>query len=89
MTAVERPTEMFGAQLEERCLDDEPAPRIISFEGSLNREIAVTVTGQEPLYVDALDLLRVVSHTVLELVYPRSATAGPMYEPGHEPGAVR
>jgi hypothetical protein len=81
VSIVERPADLFGAQIEARYADDQLVPPVVRFEGSINREITVTVSGHETLYFDALDLLRVVSYTVLELVYPRSATAGPMYEP--------
>lgn len=61
-----------------RCVhgryQDEPTP--IIFTPHINHEIAVTIGDGEPEFVDALDLLRVVSHVALELVYGPSPTEG-------------
>jgi hypothetical protein len=62
---------MLGARLTGRYDDD----RAFTVEGCVNYEVAVTLGGSEPLFVDALDLLRVVSHVVLDLVYGPSPTA--------------
>lgn len=50
--------------------------RTITIEGTFNHEVSVKVGNQEPLWLDGLDLLRVVSLVVLEGLYGPSATEG-------------
>lgn len=50
---------------------------LITIEPSHNYEVGVRIGEQEIIWVDALDLLRVVSHTVLEIVYGPSPTEKP------------
>ncbi len=49
-------------------------PRLVTVGACVNHEIALTVGGQDSVFVDALDLLRVVSHVALDLVYGPSPT---------------
>lgn len=48
--------------------------RKVTFEPSFNHEVGIRVGGQELIWVDALDLLRVVSHAVLGITYGPSPT---------------
>lgn len=48
--------------------------RKITFEPSFNHEIGIRVGNQVPVWVDALDLLRVVSHAALNITYGPSPT---------------
>jgi hypothetical protein len=43
--------------------------RALTIEASTNHEVAVTIGHSDPMFLDALDLLRVVSHVALDLVY--------------------
>jgi len=49
-------------------------PRSLVIEPSQNYEVSVRVDGAEPLFFDALDLLRAVSTVALDLVYGPSPT---------------
>lgn len=49
-------------------------PRLVTVGSGVNHEIVLTIGQHEPVYVDALDLLRVVSHVALNLVYGPSPT---------------
>ena len=59
-----------GMSLRARYDDDRP----ILIAPSHNREITLQIGDQDQVFVDALDLLRVVSHVALELVYGPSPT---------------
>ncbi len=48
--------------------------RLVTVGACVNHEIVLTVGQQDPVFVDALDLLRVVSHVALDLVYGPSPT---------------
>lgn len=60
----------LGRHLRGRYDDD----RSISIEPSVNNEVGVWVGNQEPVWLDALDLLRLVSDIVLNMVYGPSPT---------------
>lgn len=49
-------------------------PRLLFVEPSINHEVTVTIDGAEPVFVDGLDLLRLVSQVVLGAVYDPSQT---------------
>lgn len=49
-------------------------PRLVTVGSGINYEIVLTVGQSESVFVDALDLLRVVSHVALDLVYRPSPT---------------
>lgn len=51
--------------------DDE---RLVTFGAAANHEVVITVGDQDVVFVDSLDLLRVVSHVVLDLVHGPSPT---------------
>ncbi len=59
-----------GMSLRARYDDDRP----ILIVPSHNHEISLQIGDQGPVFVDALDLLRVVSHVALGLVYGPSPT---------------
>ena len=59
-----------GMSLRARYDDDRP----ILIVPSHNYEITLQIGDQPPVFVDALDLLRVVSHVALDLVYGLSPT---------------
>ena len=59
-----------GMSLRARYDDDRP----ILIVPSHNYEITLQIGDQPPVFVDALDLLRVVSHVALDLVYGPSPT---------------
>lgn len=48
--------------------------RVVTFEPCANHEIAVRIDDGEPLFFDALDLLRAVSTVTLDHVYGASPT---------------
>lgn len=50
--------------------------RCLTVEGLVNHEVAILIGNQEPLFLDGLDLLRVVSEVVLGELYGPSPTAG-------------
>lgn len=56
-----------------RYEDSEPG-RLITFGSSFNHEMTIQIGDGEPVFVDGLDLMRVVSHVVLNLVYEPSPT---------------
>lgn len=57
--------------------DDDPEDRRhVTFQPCVNNEIALRVTGREPLFFDAIDLLRIVSAAVLDGVYGYSEQRG-------------
>jgi len=59
-----------GMSLRARYDDDRP----ILIVPCHNHEISLQIGGQDQVFVDALDLLRVVSHVALNLVYGPSPT---------------
>jgi len=67
-----------GMSLRARYDDDRP----ILIAPSHNREITLQIGDQDQVFVDALDLLRVVSHVALELVYGPSPTELERVPPG-------
>lgn len=44
--------------------------RSIIVMSAANYEVTVQIGNQEPVFLDAIDFLRLVSHVVLDLVYP-------------------
>lgn len=48
--------------------------RTITITPSINDEVVVQIGNQEPVFLDALDLLRIVSDVVLNMVYDPSPT---------------
>lgn len=63
---------VFGEQLKGRYDDDD---RSITIEGGVNHEVTLRIENQEPMFLDGLDLLRLVSYVVLDLLYGPSSTA--------------
>ena len=63
---------------------EDDATRLITFAPGINQEIAIRVGDAEPIYVDALDLLRVTSHVALRLVYPPSPTEQLRFQAGEQ-----
>ena len=61
---------LCGARVAARYDD----PRSLVVEPCANYEVSVRVDGAEPLFFDALDLLRAVSTVALDLVYGPSPT---------------
>lgn len=59
-------------KLQARYDDD----RILTIEGSQNHEVSLKLANQEPIFLDGLDLLRIVSSVVLDGLYGPSSTAG-------------
>lgn len=59
-----------GWTLQARYDDD----RLLHVEPSNNHEVIVKIGNQEPVFVDGLDLLRVVSRIVLDALYGPSPT---------------
>jgi hypothetical protein len=62
----------YSEQLKARYDDD----RVLTIEGSQNHEVSLRLANQEPIFLDGLDLLRIVSSVVLDGLYGPSPTAG-------------
>lgn len=62
----------YSEKLQARYDDD----RMLIIEGSQNHEVSLKLANQEPIFLDGLDLLRVVSSVVLDGLYGPSSTAG-------------
>ena len=60
--------------LQGRYEDDGENPRLLHIEPGINHEATVTIDGADPVWVDGLDLLRLVSQVVLGAVYDPSQT---------------
>ena len=61
----------YCEELKARYDDD----RVLTIEGSQNHEVSLKLANQEPIFLDGLDLLRIVSSVVLDGLYGPSATA--------------
>ena len=58
------------------CAEIEESVKADCGEPGINHEVTVILGNQEPMFLDGLDLLRIVSYVVLNLLYGPSPTEG-------------